>query len=102
MACNPEGANFPSAEQPKLSRFNREFEKLQPGWAMIVFPNRVFTDKIKLPFYGRPDESIGYVWYIGEIHAKKRKPSTNKTDISELAAVIAEAIRAGGQSNAVI
>lgn len=91
-------ANFPSAEQPKLSRFNREFEKLDKGWAMIVFPNRVFTDRIKLPFYGRPDESIGYVWYTGEIHAKKRKV-TPKSDISELAAVIAEAIKISGQSN---
>jgi|GEM_PF-1096227 len=91
------GANFPSAEQPKLSRFNREFEKLEPGYIMLVFPNRVFTDRIKLPYYGKPDEDIGYVWYVGELKPKKRKQETQKSDISELAAILAEAIRASGQ-----
>jgi len=85
------GANFPSAEQPKLSRFNRKFEKLEVGQLMIAFPSRTITDPINLPLYptGR---NYGYVFYKGRLTPpeRRKKANPNMISIKDLAALMKE------------
>ena len=77
------GANYPSSEQPKLYRFNRLFEKLEPGQAIIAFPTKTFTDKIKIPWYGK-GEDIGYVRYIGHLKPETREPRKTSITLEDL------------------
>lgn len=65
------GANFPGQEQPKLYRFNRKFEKLQPGQVMIAFPGRTLTDVLNLPLYPEGKE-FGYLYYVGKLPTEKK------------------------------
>jgi hypothetical protein len=74
------GANYPSSEQPKLYRFNRLFEKLEPGQAIIAFPTKTFTDKIRIPWYGK-GEDLGYIRYTGHLEPEN-KPRTSKSSVS--------------------
>lgn len=60
------GSTFPSNEQPKLSRFNRKWEKLATEDCIISFPNKTFTDVIKVPFYGDGHE-YGKIRYLGKV-----------------------------------
>jgi len=50
----------------RLSRFNSLFEKLSEEYAYIVYPNRIFSDPIRIPFYGDGEE-FGSVRYIGKL-----------------------------------
>ena len=75
------GANYPSSEQPKLYRYNRLFEKLEPGQAIIAFPTKTFTDKIRIPWYGK-GEDLGYIRYIGHLKPDVDKPRTSKASVS--------------------
>ncbi|WP_440947893.1 hypothetical protein ACSAZL_06510 [Methanosarcina sp. T3] len=75
------GANYPSSEQPKLYRFNRLFEKLEPGQAIIAFPTKTFTDKIRIPWYGK-GEDLGYIRYIGHLEPEERKSRNAKSSVS--------------------
>lgn len=77
------GANFPGQEQPKLYRFNRKFEKLQPGQVMIAFPGRTLTDVLNLPLYPEGKE-FGYLYYVGKLH--KEKKTKTKVHTSQAAA----------------
>ena len=77
------GANFPGQEQPKLYRFNRKFEKLQPGQVMIAFPGRTLTDVLNLPLYPEGKE-FGYLYYVGKLH--KEKKTYTKVHTSQAAA----------------
>jgi hypothetical protein len=72
------GANYASAEQPKLYRFNRLFEKLEPGQAIIAFPTKTFTDKIRIPWYGK-GEDLGYIRYIGHLEPEKKAHSKRES-----------------------
>jgi hypothetical protein len=75
------GANYPSSEQPKLYRFNRLFEKLEPGQAIIAFPTKTFTDKIRIPWYGK-GEDLGYIRYIGHLKPEGDKPRASRASVS--------------------
>jgi hypothetical protein len=55
---------FPQFDEPKLSRFNPLFQKLQTDQSIIVFPTKLFTDVIKLPAY-KEGEKFGRVRYRG-------------------------------------
>lgn len=58
------GANFTQQDEPKLFRFNVKFQKLQNDEAVIVYPNKIFSDIIHLPKY--PDgKDLGMVKYLG-------------------------------------
>ncbi len=57
------GAHF-TADQPKLQRFNPLFETLDTGVGVLVFPTKVFTDTLHLPFY-KEGKDLGQVRYIG-------------------------------------
>lgn len=74
------GANFNSDEQPKLSRFNKKFEKLQTEQSLICFPDKVFTDIITMPFYG-DGEDYGTIRYKGKIQSKEEKEQEQKATI---------------------
>lgn len=85
------GANFPATEQPKLSRFNRKFEKLDVGQLMIAFPNRTITDPLNIPLYPT-GKDYGYVFYKGRLMPpeRKKKSESNGLSIKSLAALIKE------------
>jgi hypothetical protein len=85
------GANFPSAEQPKLSRFNRKFEKLNIGEVMIAYPNRTLSDPISLPLYPT-GKDYGYVFYKGRLLPPERKQRSdpNMISIKSLASLLTE------------
>lgn len=56
------GANFPTSEQPKLSRFNRKFESLRTGQVIIAYADKTLSGVLNIPRY--PDgEDFGYVYY---------------------------------------
>lgn len=65
------GANFPAAEQPKLYRFNRKYEKLLPGQVMIAYPNRTLSDVLNLPLYPKGHD-YGFVMYKGTLYLEKK------------------------------
>jgi len=51
-------------EQRRLNRYSRNFELLNTDSAIIVFPNRIYSDIVHLPRY--PDgEQIGNIRYLG-------------------------------------
>jgi hypothetical protein len=77
------GANYPSNEQPKLYRFNRLFEKLEPGQAIIAFPTKTFTDKIHIPWYGK-GEDLGYIRYLGHLKPETREPKKAAITLDDL------------------
>ncbi|WP_406661575.1 hypothetical protein V7O66_03405 [Methanolobus sp. ZRKC3] len=60
------GGSFSSEEQPKLSRFNKRYEKMSVEDAIIAFPNKTFTDIMKIPYYGEGSD-FGYVRYLGKL-----------------------------------
>ncbi len=58
------GTNFNRQDEPKLYNYNPKFQKLQNDEAIIVYPNRIFSDIIHLPKY--PDgKELGMVRYVG-------------------------------------
>jgi hypothetical protein len=63
------GSSFPSSEKPKLSRFNRVFEKLKTGQAIIIFDSDIFSDPILIPWLGQ-GQSLGYILYHGQMGQK--------------------------------
>lgn len=77
MACMT-GANFPGQEQPKLYRFNRKFEKLQPGQVMIAFPGKTLSMVMNLPLLPEGKE-YGYLYYRGRL----AKPEKKKTHVQK-------------------
>jgi hypothetical protein len=82
------GALFSSDEQPRLSRFNRKFENLNTDEAMIAFPTKVFTDVMKMPYYG-DGEDYGRIIYRGKIRpVKNERESKVKQHESEVEAVV--------------
>jgi len=54
-------------EQKKLERFTPLFHTLKNNECIIVFPNKLFSDKIKLPFYGDPDKKVFYEGIYGDL-----------------------------------
>jgi len=48
------------SEQKKLNRFVPLFQSLKTNQSILVFPNRVFTDKIITPFYGETNKMVLY------------------------------------------
>lgn len=50
----------------RMSRFNSLFEGLPEQNAIIVYPNKIFSDPIVIPFYGDGAE-FGNVRYIGKL-----------------------------------
>lgn len=50
----------------RMSKFNAVFEKLPEENAIIVYPNKIFSDAIRIPFYGDGEE-FGSVRYIGKL-----------------------------------
>lgn len=60
------GGSFSSDEQPKLSRFNKRYEKMSVEDSIIAFPNKTFTDILKIPYYGE-GSSFGRIRYIGKL-----------------------------------
>jgi hypothetical protein len=47
-------------EQRKLEKFIPMFHTLKNEEGIIVYPNKIFSDKIKLPFYGDPKKRVFY------------------------------------------
>jgi len=50
----------------RMSKFNSVFEKLPEENAIIVYPNKIFSDPIHIPFYGDGEE-YGSVRYVGKL-----------------------------------
>jgi len=53
-------------ERGRLSRFNSVFEKLIAGQAIIVYPDKIFSDRMEIPFYGDGPE-YGICRYSGKL-----------------------------------
>lgn len=53
-------------ERGRLSRFNNLFEKLIAGQAIIVYPDKIFSDRLDIPFYGDGPE-YGTCRYTGKL-----------------------------------
>lgn len=62
FVCSMSGANYPGQEKPKLYRFNRKFEKLQPGQVIISYPGQVLSDVICLPHLPE-GRDYGFLYY---------------------------------------
>lgn len=82
------GGSFTSSEQPRLSRFNKRFEKLETHEAILAFPNKVFSDILEIPYYGEG-------WQYGQIHYNgkitpgnspfiKKKASVDRSDLEAI------------------
>ncbi len=85
------GANFPSTEQPKLSRFNRKFETLDVGQVVVAFPNRTLSDPMSIPLYPT-GKDYGYVFYKGRLlpPERKQKSDPNMISVKSLASLLKE------------
>jgi len=82
------GASFTPSEQPKLARFNKKFEKLETDEAIIAFPNKTFTDIMKIPYYGEGWQ-YGQVHYSGKITPQnspfiKKRTNVDRSDLEEI------------------
>jgi hypothetical protein len=49
-------------ESLRLRKFNPTFESLDKNEAIIILPNKTFTDKLALPYYGE-GEDLGRIYY---------------------------------------
>jgi hypothetical protein len=77
------GANFTAHDQPKLCRYNRKFETLQPGQVMIAYPQRVLSDILLVPLYPIGSE-YGYLYYRGMLrNPEPEAKKTKKQDTTE-------------------
>ena len=83
------GGSFSSDEQPKLSRYNKLYEKMSVEEAILAFPNKTFSDKMSIPFYGEGSD-FGRVRYIGKLQTKSDQQKTELPTVvknQEVAAV---------------
>jgi hypothetical protein len=60
------GAEF---SHGRIAKFNSLFEKLSAEQAIIIYPDKTFSDQIRVPFYGDGEE-FGTVRYIGKLTTK--------------------------------
>lgn len=52
-------------EQKKLEKFTPLFHTLKNNECIIIWPNKLFSDKIRLPFYGDPMDKVYYEGIYG-------------------------------------
>lgn len=67
------GLTFTKQDEWKLSQFNAKWQALPTEYVVVAFPNRNFSDDLKLPFYGN-GEKIGRVYYIQDSEPQPEEP----------------------------
>lgn len=95
------GGSFTSSEQPRASRYNKRFEKLENHEAIVWFPNKVFSDILEIPYYGE-GWHYGKVTYFGKITPHnspfiKKKKEVNRSDLQNIKDMLLKDLMGAGK-----